>query len=476
MNIQVKILIAGLLVLALNACTMAPDYLRPTMPVADDLPGIDSRQIVTSEKDQKIAKVSELGWRNVFADPVLQQLIATALTNNRDLRETILNVEAYQAQYRIQRSTLLPTIAGNGYWMKQHSLSGANHVTSEIYSLEVGTTAYELDLYGRVRNLKDQALEQYLAMQETQKSATISLIAEVAKSYFTWLTDRELLQISEDTKKTEEESYALIEQRTKAGIANELDLAQARTSLETVKANLAMYQRQVAQDLHYLTLLTGTSLPGFLLSETESSLSDLTPLAVMPATLSSTVLLERPDIMAAEHELIGANANIGAARAAFFPTISLTASAGVISSDLSDLFDGGSGSWLFSPTIRLPIFTAGKLQAELDVAKIKKEIYVARYEKAIQTAFREVSDSLVARDTYKDQILAQKANLQANEDYYTLARERYQQGVDSFLILLDAQRSLYSSRQNYLSLNLAQLANQVNLCKVLGGGWQELTE
>lgn len=468
-------MISGILLLILNACTMAPEYLRPTMPVAETIPGAEAVAAEHGTTDQNVAKVSEIGWRDVFIDPLLQTLIETALANNRDLRETALNVEAYQAQYRIQRSALLPTIAGNGYGLKQRSLGGTNHLTSEAYSLEVGTTAYELDLYGRIRNLKDQALEQYLATQETYKSTTISLVAEVARSYFTWLTDKELLQISEDTRKNEEESYTLIEQRTQAGIANKLDLAQARTSLETVKANLALYRRQVAQDLHYLTLLTGTSLPETVMN-TRRSLSDLAPLSVMESTLSSTVLLDRPDIMAAEHELIGANASIGAARAAFFPTVSLTASAGVISSDLSGLFDGGSGSWLFSPTISLPIFTAGRLKAELDVAKIKKDISIARYEKAIQSAFREVSDSLTARDTYKDQVRAQKANLQANEDYYTLARERYQQGVDSFLILLDAQRSLYSSRQNYLSLNLAQLANQVNLYKVLGGGWKEQTK
>ena len=475
MHIQIKTFTIGLLALVLNACTMAPDYLRPTMPVADTLPGLDNGQTIPVQGDQKTPKVSDLGWRNVFADPVLQQLIEKALTNNRDLRETVLNVATFQAQYRIQRSALLPTISGDGYWIKQHNLAGAKHVTSEIYSLEVGTTAYELDLYGRVRSLKDQALEQYLAMQETQKSATISLIAEVAKSYLTWLTDRELLQISEDTRKIEEESYNLIEQRTRAGITNELDLAQARTSLETVKANLALYRRQLADDLHYLTLLTGTTLPESLLRKADS-LRNLEPLSVMPSTLSSTLLLERPDIMAAEHALKGANANIGAARAAFFPTVSLTAAAGVSSSNLSNLFDNGSGSWLFSPTISLPIFNAGELKAELDVAKISKEIYIARYEKAIQTAFREVSDALVASETFKDQLRAQKANLKANEDYYTLARERYQQGVDSFLILLDAQRSLYSSRQNYLTLNLAQLANQVDFYKVLGGGWKEHTE
>lgn len=459
----------------LSGCAMTPEYQRPKLPVADTFASRYIKQLPSSAADRQVNEVSDLGWREVFADLRLQQLIETALHNNRDLRETALNVEAYQAQYRIQRSALLPSVAAEGTGRRQRTLSGTSHVTNEIYSLEIGTTAYELDLYGRVRSLKDQALEQYLAMEETHKSATISLIGEVARSYLTWLADRELLQISEGTLQLEEESYALVVQRVGAGIANELDLAQARTSLEAVRANLAMYRRQVAQDLHDLDLLTGTVLAETVLEE-EGMLSDVAPIAVMPSTLSSRVLLQRPDIIAAEHELKGANANIGAARAAFFPTVSLTAGAGVISSDLSDLFDGGSDSWLFSPSLRVPIFTAGKLQAELDVAKIRKEIYVARYENAIQTAFREVADALIAVETYEAQLLAQKANLEANEEYYSHARNRYQQGVDSFLTLLDSQRSLYSSRQRYLTLRLAQLENQVNLYKVLGGGWKELTE
>ncbi len=279
----------------------------------------------------------------------MQQLIETALRNNPDLRETALNVESYQAQYRIQRSAQFPSVTGDGYGLKQRTLSGSGYSTGETYLLEVGITSYELDLYGRIRNLKDQALEQYLAMEETQKSVTISLIAEIAKSYLTWLADRELLQISEDTQKVEEESYELVRQRVQGGIANELDLAQARTSLETVKANLAMYRRRVAQDYNYMNLLAGTSLPDTVLSE-KGLLTDVAPLAVMPPTLSSAVLLQRPDIMAAEHELKGANANIGAARAAFFPTVSLSASAGVINSDLSNLFDGDI--W------RLAVFTS----------------------------------------------------------------------------------------------------------------------
>ncbi len=475
MNNRFKNLTIVIALLVLSGCAMAPQYQRPEMPVADSFASKQINLSPTSEAGEPESNVSELGWREVFTDPDLQQYIAAALTNNRDLRETALNVEAYQAQYRIQRSALLPEVAAEGSGTKQRTLSGSSHSTSESYSLAIGTTSYELDLYGRISSLKDQALEQYLAMEETQKSTTISLVAEVAKGYLALLTDRELLAISEETLKVEEESTELVQQRVTAGIANQLELAQARTSLESVKANLAMYKRLVAQDLHYLNLLTGTALPDGLVNE-EALLSTTEPISVMPQTLSSKVLLNRPDIMAAEHELKGANANIGAARAAFFPTVSLTASAGVISTDLADLFAGGSGSWIFSPSISVPIFTAGKLQAELDVTKIQKEIYVARYEKAIQTAFQEVADSLVAIETYEEQLVAQKANLEANEQYFSLAKSRYQEGVDSFLTLLDAQRSLYSSKQEYLTLKLAQLENQVVFYKVLGGGWKEFTD
>ncbi len=475
MNMQYKNLFVSALCVVLSGCALTPKYQQPEMPVANTFANRYLAELPAAEGDEQVKYVSDLGWHDVFVDPVLQQLIKTALQNNRDLRETALNVESYQAQYRIQRSAQFPSVTGSGYGRKQTTLGGAGNSTSETYALDVGITSYELDLYGRIRNLKDQALEQYLAMEETQKSATISLIAEIARSYLTWLTDRELLKISEDTKKVEQESYALVEQRVKGGIANELDLAQARTSLETVKANLAMYQRRVAQDFNSLNVLAGTMLPDSLVSE-KRLLTNVEPLAVLPPNLSSNVLLQRPDIMAAEHELKGANANIGAARAAFFPTVSLTATAGVINPKISNLFDGNSGASLFSPAISVPIFTAGKLKAELDVAKIQKDIFVARYEKAIQTAFQEVSDSLVGIETYDQQVFAQKANLEANEQYFRFARSRYQEGVDSFLTLLDAQRSLYKSRQEYLVLKLAQLENQVNLYKVLGGGWKEFTE
>jgi multidrug efflux system outer membrane protein len=472
MDVQVKKIIVGLLLFLVPGCTLAPDYQRPDLPVAAQLPAAPGNQkSLLPAKDADVVN-AELGWREYFTDPCLQQLLTLALAQNRDLRTSALNVEAYQAQYRIQRSALFPAISAEGVGSKQRTLSGSGYATSEVYSASVGVTAYELDLYGRVRNLKDLALEQYLAMEETHRSARISLVAEVARAYLTWLADHELLAITEDTLRSENESFQLVEQRTREGISTQLELAQARTSLETARANLSLYQRLVAQEVNSLTLLVGTALPESLLRDA-APLSAQTFVAAPPAQLPSRVLLQRPDIMAAEHELKGAHADIGAARAAFFPTISLTAKTGAISGDLSNLFDGGSGSWLFSPSINLPIFTAGRLQAQLDAAVLRKEISVARYEKAIQTAFSEVADTLVASDTYVHQLQAQKANLVANQEYHALAKDRHRQGVDSFLTLLDAQRSLYSARQRYLVVQLAQLINQVNLYKALGGGWKE---
>ncbi|MGE4560196.1 MAG: efflux transporter outer membrane subunit [Desulfobulbus sp.] len=466
-----KHIAATALLALLGGCALAPGYTRPEMPVSDRLPAVPG----LAEKSGSAAAGSVvgagLGWRDFFIDPQLQTIIRTALANNRDLRVSALNIAGYQAQYRIQRAALFPSITGSGSGTKQRTYSGGNYVTAETYAASVGIAAYELDFFGRVRSLKDQALEQYLAMEETHRSARISLVAEVAGAYLTWLADRELLAITEDTKQTEEESYQLIDQRAQEGMATQLDLAQARTSLETAKANLALYQRQVAQDINNLTLLAGVSLPNF--DQAGKRLNEQMALAAPPSHLASAVLLQRPDIQAAEHTLKGANAKIGAARAAFFPSISLTANAGKISGDLSDLFDHNSGYWLFSPSISLPIFTAGRLRAELDVAEVSKDIAVANYESAIQTAFREVADALVAGETYDRQLVAQKANLAANQEYYSLARERYQQGLDSFLTLLDAQRSLYSARQNCLSLQLARLLNRINLYKVLGGGWKE---
>lgn len=471
MKIQTKTVATLLLFALLNGCSMIPEYLQPEPPIAKSLKSPQIEEPEAGQNDLQVANPASVGWREVFTDPDLQFLIQTALKNNRNLKQTALNLEIYQAQHQIQRSFLFPQVSADGYGMKQRTLGGASNITTEAYSLKLATTAWELDFFGRIQSLKEQALENYLAMEESLKSTHISLIADVVTSYLTLLADRELLQISEDTKKLEEESYALVEQRVNAGVADQMDLAQARTSLEAVNVNLPLYKRRVAQDIHLLSLLTGSSLPAKIFDH-KKLLSDVKPMAVIPASLSSDILLQRPDILAAEHQLKGANANIGAARAAFFPRINLTAGLGIISGELSSLFDD-SGSYSFMPSISLPIFTAGRLRAALDVAEIQKEVNIARYEYAIQNAFKEVSDALIAFETYDEQLASQKANLDANQLYYNHAKNRYEEGVDSFLTLLIAQRSLYAVKQSYLTMQLSNMINKVHLYKVLGGGWHE---
>ncbi len=469
-NLSALIAIFGLL---LGGCSLTPSYQRPNLPVADNLVGSPADSTAAEPAPGQTGTIADLGWRTYFPDPTLQRLIEQALAANRDLRVSALNIAAYQAQYRIQRAALLPGVDGDASAARQRTLVGNTHATGNLFQVKVGLAAYELDFFGRLRSLEDKALENYLAMEQNHRSALINLIAEVAGAYLNLLADRELLAITKDTRRIEEESFELIKQRVKVGIANELALAQARTNLEAVKANIALYQRRVALDLNYLDLLTGGSSALAPATADEGLLDGRLIEAQTPSQLSSRVLLQRPDIMAAEHELKAANADIGAARAAFFPAITLTANAGLISTELDSLFNGDSGMWLFSPAIRLPIFTGGRLEAQLDVARIRKDISIARYEKAVQVAFKETADSLVAVATYRDQMIAQQANLEASQDYHAIASQRYEQGLDSFLTLLDAQRSLYGARQNYLSLKLAQLINQVTLYKVLGGGWQE---
>jgi multidrug efflux system outer membrane protein len=464
-----KYIATPLVMILLAGCTMTPAYRQPELPVPDNLPAYSD---TTGQQPQAMTTEDPATpeWGRFFTDPTLQRLIAAALENNRDLRQSALKVESYQAQYRIQRAALLPSVSASPYISRQRTFSGGNDVDIEIAAFTVGITAYELDLFGRVRSLKDDTLEQYLAMAETHRSARTSLVAEVARAYLTLLADRELLAITEATFRNEEESYAMVAKRAKEGIASQIELAQARTGLEGARANLAQYRRQVEQDSNNLVLLTGTSEK---LDPEGNGLENLQPMAELPSQLSSQVLLQRPDIIAAEHSLKAANASIGAARAAFFPTISLTANAGYLSADLGNMFSDGSQTWLFSPNITIPIFTAGRLKAQLDIAELRRETSVAGYEKAIQSAFREVADALIARQTYGDQLQAQEASLAANQEYYNLARQRYQEGVDSYLTMLDAQRSLYAARQVYVATRLAQLANQVNLYKALGGGWQE---
>ncbi|KJK17530.1 AdeC/AdeK/OprM family multidrug efflux complex outer membrane factor [Pseudomonas sp. NPDC087612] len=456
----------------LGGCSLIPDYQTPESPVAAQWP----QGPAYSPTESAEVAAAEQGWRQFFHDPALQQLIQTALVNNRDLKVAALNIDAYRAQYRIQRADLFPAVSANGSGSRQRmpanmSQTGESGITSQ-YSATLGVSAYELDLFGRVRSLTEQQLENYLSSEEARRSTQISLVASVANAYFTWQADQALLKLTEDTLKTYEESYQLTARSNEVGVASALDLSQARTSVEGARVKLAQFQRQVAQDLNSLTVLLGTGVPANLPTAQKLD-SDL--LAEVPAGLPSDLLQRRPDIQEAEHLLKAANANIGAARAAFFPSISLTANAGTLSPDMGGLFKGGSGTWLFQPQINLPIFNAGALRASLDYSKIQKDINVAKYEKTIQTAFQEVSDGLAARQTFNQQLQAQRDLVAANQDYYRLAERRYRIGIDSNLTFLDAQRQLFNTQQSLISDRLSQLVSEVNLYKALGGGWYEQT-
>ncbi|MGV8842781.1 MAG: AdeC/AdeK/OprM family multidrug efflux complex outer membrane factor [Pseudomonas sp.] len=462
----------GLLATAvlLGGCSLIPEYQQPDAPVAAQYP----QGPAYSPSEAAGVAASEQGWRQFFHDPALQQLIQSALLNNRDLRVAALNLDAYRAQYRIQRAELLPAISANGTGSRQRmpaelSQTGQTGIYSQ-YSATLGISAYELDLFGRVRSLSEEALQTYLSSEQARRSTQISLVASVATAYLTWQADQELLVLTQDSLKAFEDSYRLTARSNEVGVASALDLSQSRTAVEGARVKLAQYQRLVAQDRNSLILLVGAGLPGDLPAGQALS-GEL--LSGLPAGLPSDLLQRRPDILEAERLLEAANANIGAARAAFFPSISLTANAGTASSQLSGLFDGGSGTWLLQPQINLPIFNAGSLRASLDYSKIQKDLRVARYEKSIQTAFQEVADGLAARGTYTRQLSAQRDLVAANQDYYRLAERRYRIGIDSHLTFLDAQRSLFSAQQALISDRLAQLASEVNLYKALGGGWLE---
>ncbi|MDB6445821.1 MULTISPECIES: AdeC/AdeK/OprM family multidrug efflux complex outer membrane factor [Pseudomonas] len=455
----------------LSGCSLIPDYQRPEAPVAAQYPQGPAYEPAKAASQA----AAEQGWKQFFHDPALQQLIQVALENNRDLRVAALNIDAYAAQYRIQRADLFPAVSATGSGSRQRLPARASQTgeaaISSSYSATLGISAYELDLFGRVRSLSEQALQSYFATEEARRSTQISLVANVANAYLTWQADKELLKLTQDTLATYEQSLQLTTRSADVGVASALDLSQARTAVENARVQLARYTRQVAQDENNLTLLLGTSLPANL--NTQPLSDDL--LSEVPAGLPSDLLQRRPDILQAERNLLAANANIGAARAAFFPSISLTANAGTLSPDLSGLFKGGSGTWTFAPQINLPIFNAGSLRASLDYAKIQKDINVANYEKAIQTAFQEVSDGLAARRTYNEQLQAQTAYVASNQDYYRLAERRYRIGVDSNLTFLDAQRQLFSAQQSLITDRLAQLTSEVNLYKALGGGWNAET-
>ncbi|WMJ70536.1 efflux transporter outer membrane subunit [Stenotrophomonas sp. 24(2023)] len=411
------------------------------------------------------ADVAALGWRDFFSDERLQQVIDQALENNRDLRVAVLNVERARGQYRIQRADRVPGLAVQG----QMERRGGDVPVSEQFTAGLGVTEFELDLFGRVRNLSEAALQQYFSVAANRRNAQLSLIAETATAWLTLGADREQLRLSEATLAAYEQSLRLAEARHERGGSSALELSQTRTLVETARTDAARLRGQVAQDRNALALLAGGQVADDLLPD--SADAQLQALAPLPAGLPSDVLLQRPDIMAAEYQLLAANANIGAARAAFFPSIKLTGSIGSSSTELSGLFDSGTRVWSFLPTITLPIFQGGKLRANLAVATADRDIALAQYEKAIQVGFREASDALALGSSLDAQVQSQQALVVAAEQARTLSQARYDAGLDSFITLLDARRTAYGAQQTQLQATLAQQANRVTLYKVLGGGW-----
>jgi outer membrane protein, multidrug efflux system len=457
--------------LALCACTLEPRYEQPQAPVPPAWTG-------GVQPGPEGARAADIGWRDFFPDPLLQELITQALASNRDLRIATLNVEAAQAQYRIQRAELFPSIAANASEVSQRFPSGLLNANTpgrgqvvRTYQVSVGFTSYELDLFGRIRSLKHQALEEYLSTDAARRSVQISLIAQVASAYYTVIADETILNMTRQTLDSQSVSYKLIKQSLAAGATTALVAAQAATTVDTAQANVAAYTRQAAQDRNTLMVLIGGPLPdGF---KIPADLDAHALSAELPADIPSQVLTARPDVMAAEHQLIAANANIGAARAAFFPSITLTGSYGTASPDLSGLFKQGSEAWVFAPQISLPIFTGGANRAGLDLAEVRKNIAVAQYEKTLQTTFKEVDDALAARASLDEQLAAQQALLNDATESYQLAELRFRSGVDSFLPALDAQRVLYAAQQGAVTVELIRLQNLATLYKALGGGENE---
>ncbi len=435
MNKLVHTSVAGL-GLILAGCTMVPKYSRPPAPVPVMWP--EGAAYPTSLVTNTAVK-PDLSWQEFFTDARLRQVVAIALTNNRDLRLAALNVERARALYGIQRATLFPVVNATGSGSKAQlpsDLSSAGRRQAiERYDANLGVASWEVDFFGRIRSLKDNALESYLATEQARRSAQILLISSVAQTYLALAADRENLALAENTLAAQQSAYDLVKRRFELGLLPELDLLRAQSPMEVARRDVAIYTERVARDGNALQLLAGSPLPNEVLP---AGLSSVTPPQEIGAGASSEVLLQRPDVLAAEHLLRAANADIGAARAAFFPRISLTAAAGTASSDLSGLFKSGSGAWSYAPQIVMPLFDARTWSAH-KAAKVQRELAVTQYEKAIQGAFREVADALAVRGTVDEQLAAQEVLVKAIAETYRLASSRFDKGIDSYLGVLDAQ-------------------------------------
>lgn len=464
---KLKTLVVAVTIATTSACSLMPEYLRPQAPVPETFPNTDPKAASSA------TQLSDIPWQDYFADAQLREVIGLALNNNRDLRVAALNIEKARALYRVQRADLFPRVGITGTETAQRLpgdlTASGNATTTHQYSATIGFSAYELDFFGRIRSLNAQALEQYLATEEAKRSAQISLVAEVANAWLTLAADKERLALARNTLETRQKSYELIRRTFEVGVGSALDVRQAETLMEGSRADVARYTAQEAKDANALALITGTPVSANLLP---TKLSDaVSAITEVPAGVPSEVLTRRPDVLQAERILRAANANIGAARAAFFPSITLTTGAGIASDSLGGLFSGGGGTWSFIPQIKLPIFEAGRLTANLEATKVQREINVAQYEKSIQTAFREVSDAFAEKSTLTERLDARRKLVEATKASFTLSEARYKGGIDSYLGLLDSQRALYLAELELIDIRLIESANRVALYKVLGGGW-----
>lgn len=448
--------------LVLAACSLAPEYERPGMPVDDQFPAAEAME----KQAQKMAY--QIGWKEYFKDPRLHRYIELALDNNRDLKTALLNTEAARLAYGIQKSERLPGINASG--AKSRSKSGENpngqSVINSGYNVNAGISQFELDFFGRVKSMTDAQLNTYLATYEGQKAAQIALISQIARSYAEQVLAEEQLALARNTLRSNQASYNLVKQQVEAGIANNLDLAQSLGQVHSANVQVAVYERSLAvanNALYELVGVKATNLPKGL------SVRDSFLIGV-PAGLPSEVLLLRPDVMAAEYQLRAANANIGAARAAFFPSISLTATVGSSSQHFDDLFSSATSGWNFTPSLTMPIFNWGKIQSNLDLAYVRQNSAVVNYEKTIQTAFREVADGLVSLKPLEKQLLAQKNLVNTTAEQLNLAETLYNNGIANYLDVLDAQRSLFSARQALLTTYHQKILNGIALYAALGGG------
>lgn len=454
------------LVTVLSACSLIPDYQQPE-------PGVELADATATSE----TAAADLGWREFFQDQALQDLIQRALDNNRELQVASLSVRQLEAQYRIQRAARLPAVDAEGAASRSRtpeslSFTGDSGI-NEQYSVGLGITSWEMDFFGRIDSLSQSALQQYFASQAARNNVQLSLVAEVADAWFSWHAARAQYQLAVDTREVREESYRLIQKRFDNGLASELDLRQSETAVHEARVLEAQYRQQANQFFTTLQLLSGDTLDK---QAWQADWQHIGRMRDIPANLSSQVLRQRPDVLQAEHQIKSANADIGAARAAFFPRISLTTSLGLAGSAPAQLTETGSRQWQIAPQFTLPLLDWGVNQANLDVAELQKDINIANYQGVIQQAFKEVRDEMEARTTLDEQIRAQNDLTEATSRSLALAQSRFDAGVDSYLDVLDAQRSSINSQLNLIDIRLQRLRNQLTLYKALGGGLLETTE